>query len=476
MIAFRGGRFRNVLLGLVVIPFFTNFLIRTLAWRTILGDQSWFVERAPQTSGSSVPTDTFLRTPIAVIGGLTYNFLPFMVLPIYVALEKIDPGLVDAARDLYSNTWRAFRKIVFPMSLPGVFAGSLLVFIPAAGDFVNAYYLGNAHTTMIGNVVQDQFLVQGDYPGRRRALVRVHGHRHGARDDLRACPRHRGPDVSASGTVTSPAGRVGRIGMNVIAAFGLLYLFAPIFVIVAFSFNEPKGRFNAVWQKFTFDNWLHPFANRPLVDALLLSLRIALISTVIATILGTFIAIALVRYRIRGGEPVNFLLVLPLTAPEIVLGASLLTLFIRPTCCCSTTASCSARRRSSSRTSCSCVSYVAITVRGACARPRLDARGRGDGPRRVTDAHVLEGHAAADHARHPRGRAPAAFALSIDDFIITYFVSGPDTTTFPVRIFNQSRTATPPQINVLSTMILLVSITVLAAGTAFGAYRQNRTT
>ena len=163
VIAFRGGRFRNVLLGLVVIPFFTNFLIRTLAWRTILGEQSW-VTSVLRNVGILGASDTFLRTPIAVIGGLTYNFLPFMVLPIYVALEKIDPGLVDAARDLYSTTWRAFRKIVFPMSLPGVFAGSLLVFIPAAGDFVNAYYLGNAHTTMIGSVVQDQFLVQGDYP------------------------------------------------------------------------------------------------------------------------------------------------------------------------------------------------------------------------------------------------------------------------------------------------------------------------
>ena len=137
--------------------------------------------------------------------------------------------------------------------------------------------------------------------------------------------------MSASGTVTSPGGRIGRGFINLVAAFGLLYLFAPIFVIVAFSFNKPKGRFNAVWQEFTLDNWLHPFADKPLVDALILSLRIAFISTIIATILGTFIAIALVRYRIKGGEPVNFLLVLPLTAPEIVLGASLLTLFIQPT-------------------------------------------------------------------------------------------------------------------------------------------------
>src|SRR6185312_2889424 len=109
-------------------------------------------------------TDTLLRSPTAVIGGLTYNFLPFMVLPIYVSLEKIDPQLITAARDLYSDTWRAFRKIVVPLSLPGVFAGSLLVFIPAAGDFVNAYYLGSTQTQMIGNVVQNQFLVQANYP------------------------------------------------------------------------------------------------------------------------------------------------------------------------------------------------------------------------------------------------------------------------------------------------------------------------
>jgi spermidine/putrescine transport system permease protein len=163
VIAFRGGRRKNLLLGLVVVPFFTNFLIRTLAWKTILGDQGTLVSFL-RDLGFLSSSDTLLRTPGAVIGGLTYNFLPFMVLPLYVALEKIDPALVDAARDLYSNTWRAFRKVIFPLSLPGVFAGSLLVFIPAAGDFVNAYYLGNTRTSMIGNVVQNQFLVQLDYP------------------------------------------------------------------------------------------------------------------------------------------------------------------------------------------------------------------------------------------------------------------------------------------------------------------------
>ena len=105
-----------------------------------------------------------MNTPAAVIGGLTYNFLPFMILPIFVSLEKIDARLVDAAMDLYSTATGAFRKVVLPMSLPGVFAGSLLVFIPAAGDFVNAQFLGNPQTTMIGNSIQDQFLRQLNYP------------------------------------------------------------------------------------------------------------------------------------------------------------------------------------------------------------------------------------------------------------------------------------------------------------------------
>jgi spermidine/putrescine transport system permease protein len=163
VIAFRGGRYRNLLLGLVVVPFFTSYLIRTFAWRTILADQGPVVSflQDIHVLGSG---DRLLATTWAVVGGLTYNFLPFMVLPIYVALEKIDVRLVDAAKDLYSGSWRAFRKVVLPLSLPGVFAGSLLTFIPAAGDFVNAQFLGGPNNTMIGNVVQNQFLVQLDYP------------------------------------------------------------------------------------------------------------------------------------------------------------------------------------------------------------------------------------------------------------------------------------------------------------------------
>jgi spermidine/putrescine transport system permease protein len=171
VIAFRGGRFRTLLLGLVVVPFFTSYLIRTISWQALLADQGpvvGFLDTVGLTTVLNslhiMDDGRLLNTPIAVIGGLTYNFLPFMILPIYVSLEKVDIRLVDAAKDLYSGAARAFFKIVVPLSLPGVFAGSLLVFIPAAGDFVNAEFLGGPNTTMIGNSIQDQFLNQANYP------------------------------------------------------------------------------------------------------------------------------------------------------------------------------------------------------------------------------------------------------------------------------------------------------------------------
>jgi spermidine/putrescine transport system permease protein len=162
-IAFRGGRFKNILLFLVIAPFFTSFLIRTISWKILLGDAGPLL--GPLKDLHVLPEDlSLLYTPIAVVAGITYNFLPFMVLPLYVALEKIDPRLIEAANDLYATRWGAFRRVTLPLALPGVFAGSILTFIPALGDWVNAQLLGNTQTTMIGNVIQDRFISQGDYP------------------------------------------------------------------------------------------------------------------------------------------------------------------------------------------------------------------------------------------------------------------------------------------------------------------------
>jgi spermidine/putrescine transport system permease protein len=162
-IAYRAGRFRTLLLFIVIAPFFTSFLLRVLAWKTVLGDDGFLL--GPLKSIGVLPEEfRVLATPIAVIFGISYNFFPFMVLPIYVSLEKIDRRLVEAAKDLYAGPVRAFQRITLPLALPGVFAGSLLVFIPAMGDFVNAELLGSVQTRLIGNVIQSRFLVNNDYP------------------------------------------------------------------------------------------------------------------------------------------------------------------------------------------------------------------------------------------------------------------------------------------------------------------------
>ncbi len=162
-IAYRAGRFRTILLFIVIAPFFTSFLLRVLAWKTVLADDGFLL--GPLKSIGLLPEEfRILATPVAVIFGISYNFFPFMVLPIYVSLEKIDRRLVEAAKDLYAGPVRAFQRITLPLALPGVFAGSLLVFIPAMGDFVNAELLGSVQTRLIGNVIQSRFLVNNDYP------------------------------------------------------------------------------------------------------------------------------------------------------------------------------------------------------------------------------------------------------------------------------------------------------------------------
>lgn len=162
-IAFRGGRYRNLLLFLVVAPFFTTYLIRTLAWQTILSDQSPVVDSL-KTFGFVADDGRVLDTAGSVIAGLTYNFLPFMILPIYASLERIDKRLIEAAQDLYASSREAFRRVTLPLSAPGIVAGTLLTFIPAAGDYVNALFLGSRNQAMIGNVIQNNYLVTNNYP------------------------------------------------------------------------------------------------------------------------------------------------------------------------------------------------------------------------------------------------------------------------------------------------------------------------
>jgi spermidine/putrescine transport system permease protein len=162
-IALKSGRWKNLLLVLVIAPFFTSFILRTIAWKQVLADEAPAVGflKFVHLLG---PTDSLTATPVAVVAGLTYNFLPFMVLPLYASLERLDPRLLEAAGDLYATGAGTFRRVTLPLSMPGVVAGTLLTFIPAAGDYVNAALLGNPSTAMIGNVVDSRFFRVVDYP------------------------------------------------------------------------------------------------------------------------------------------------------------------------------------------------------------------------------------------------------------------------------------------------------------------------
>jgi spermidine/putrescine transport system permease protein len=162
-IAFHGGRYKSSLLFLLLLPFFVSFVIRTLSWQFILSDHG-MVMGLLRTVGIMSGNDHILQTSTAVIGGLVYNFLPFTVLPIYVALERVDPRLLEASADLYANKAFSFLRVVFPLSIPGVFAAVLLTFVPVASDYVNAQILGGTHNNMIGTIIETQYITNFNYP------------------------------------------------------------------------------------------------------------------------------------------------------------------------------------------------------------------------------------------------------------------------------------------------------------------------
>ncbi len=274
--------------------------------------------------------------------------------------------------------------------------------------------------------------------------------------------------VQAVTTLTEPGRnirgtfKIGDLALRIGAGFTLLFLFLPILVIIVFSFNKPAGKFNYTWQGFTLENWAHPFKYPALTQALKMSLNVAAVSTAIALVFGTLVAIALVRQRFRGRTAVDTFMVLPLTSPEVVMGASLLTLFLGMGWATGYVTIVIAHVAFQ-------ISFIAMTVR---ARIRgfdwtledasLDL---GAGPVRtffkITLPLIVPGIVAA---------AMLSFALSLDDFIITYFVSG-STVTYPLYVNAATKAAVPPQINVLATAILLISLVLLVVGTL---YRRKR--
>jgi spermidine/putrescine transport system permease protein len=252
--------------------------------------------------------------------------------------------------------------------------------------------------------------------------------------------------------------------LSAYAALALIYLFLPIGVVIVFSFNNPKGRFNYTWDGFTLQNWLHPFGVPGIGSAIRISLAIALLSAIVATALGTMMALALTRYRFRGRGLVNLLIFIPLTTPEIVLGSSLLTLFLNQNVATGFTTILIAHIMFN-------ISYVVVTVRARLAgfdrhleEAAMDLFANGWTTfRKVTLPLIAPGVISA---------GLFAFALSIDDFVITYFNSG-STITFPLFVWGSARVSTPPQINVIGTLIFIVAITGMVANVLL-QYRRGK--
>ncbi len=472
-IAFRGGRWKTVLLAAVVAPFFTTYLIRTLAWETILSDESPVVELL-RAIGVVAQDGRVLDTSVSVIAGLTYNFLPFMILPIYAVLERLDQRLIETAKDLYSSARAAFWNVTLPLSTPGVVAGILLTFIPAVGDYVNAYFLGGPNQAMIGNVIQGQYLELSNYPVAAGlsfvlmalimiavlAYLRVAGPSALIGDEESATVEAGGPMSIRSGG-HGPWRWLRERALNIYAALAIAYMLIPIAVIALFSFNDPAGSFNIDWQGFTLDYWKDPLAQSDLTDAMVTSLELAALSTVVATAIGTMLALALVRHRFRGRRAANVVVLVPMATPEVVIGAALLSMFVYVGIARGFTTLLIAHIMFS-------ISFVVVVVRSRLIGfDRLleeAAADLGAGPLATFRTVTLPLMAPAILAA-----ALLAFALSVDDFVISNFNSG-TTVTFPLYIFGAAQRGIPVEVNVLATILFAITI----AAMAFTVWQQRR--
>jgi spermidine/putrescine transport system permease protein len=270
-----------------------------------------------------------------------------------------------------------------------------------------------------------------------------------------APPRHRASAASRAWAW------VRRHTLTAYAILALAYLFLPIAVVIAFSFNDPAGRFNFTWDGFTTKNWAHPFGVAGIESAIRISLEIAFLASLGATILGMLMALALARYAFRGRGLVNTLIFLPMTTPEIVMGSSLLALFLNQNIATGFTTILIAHIMF-------CISFVVVTVKARLAgfdrHVEEAAMDLGANEwvtfQKVTFPLIAPGVLAA---------GLLSFALSIDDFVITYFNSG-QTITFPLFVWGSARVATPPQINVIGTMIFLIAV----GGMLINIIIQNR--
>ena len=344
---------RLIFLFLILLPFWTNFLVRTYALKSILGPEG-IINTLLVNSLVTQPLE-MLFTPFAVILGLVYGYLPFMVLPVYAAVERLDFRFVEAAYDLGANDWHTFWRVVFPLTLPGVVAGSMLVFIPSIGSFITPDLLGGTRGLMIGNLIARQFAAQHITLGSAISIVLIVlvligviiYIRYGQERQGRMADTSNTPDTALS--AQQPAEmridegklrrdlfvrKVGKVGLFVTPFASYFFLWAPIVVLIVFSFNDSPSV--SVWRGFTW-RWYEnifaagsggaSFTTAKLIESLGNSLIVAFSASFIATVIGTMLALAIHRGNFPGKSVVDALLYVPVVIPEITQGVSLAIFF-----------------------------------------------------------------------------------------------------------------------------------------------------
>ena len=437
-------RWQGLLVLLVVLPFWTSFLIRVYAWMNILQHDGLLNQALVALRIVDAPV-TWLATDTAVYIGIVYSYFPFMVLPLYAALEKMDDTLLEAAADLGSPPWRTFFQVTVPLSLPGIVAGSLLCFIPIVGEFVIPDLLGSSSTAMIGQTLWTGILRQPRLAGRLRARRRAAVHPGAADPDL--------PPARSAPFGGDAMKRFSTINLAALA-LGLAFLYLPIAILVIYSFND--SRLVTVWGGASLRWYRALFNDSAMLEAASVSLRVAFLSATAATVLGTLAALALTP-------------ALPRQAPVL-----------RHDLCAAGDAGSHHRP------------VAAAPVRRARVRPRLlDHRDRAhdaDALLRRGGGAVAARSPSTGACRKPRWTLavrrcarfcvitlpliwPAvasgwmlAFALSLDDLVLASFVTGPGATTLPLRIYSEVRLGVKPEINAVCTiMIAVVAVGLIAA-------------
>jgi len=534
---------RQAALFFVILPFWTNFLVRTYAWQIILGRRGVFNEqvlaRLEDTRLGQPILDFFgvtpplniLGTEFAVLLGLVYTFLPFMVLPIYATIERFNFRLVEAAHDLGANDWYAFWRVIFPITMPGVVAGWILVFIPSIGAFVTPELLGGTKGFMIGNFINRQFKDAGGSwtlgSGSSVVMMVLVSAalfiyiRYAGEDSYQRTQKNwfdrllglvgavirlpfallaggiaaltKSPAPSSATTIEFSRGKIrrdlfmrqaGKYLLYLNPVFCYLFLWLPIVLLVVYSFNASR-RAGGEWEGFS-TQWYErifagvsgtggsQFSTAQMLESVETSLIVSLISTVIATILGTMVAIALVRGAFSGKRWLDGLLYLPVVIPDITMGVSLLVFFRFVF---DLLESAMGKRFFPGMMTVIIahvafnISYVAIVVRARLAdmNPRFEEAARDLGANewrtfwRVTYPLLLPGIIAG---------ALLAFTISLDDFVVTFFVGGGTTTTLTVFVWGLVRRGVSPEINAVSALMIVASTVLIALSLVL----QNRST